>query len=100
MRSVSTPHARAQPCAATQLKCSIELHVSINNLMCCSFWLRRRHRHLMLDLAQRLPHVKKDFKLDTKSDRGVIYEVRPMPRPGPTSVVYMRTFRSTEHSSQ
>ena len=29
----------------------------------------------MLDLAQLLPHAKKDFKLDTKSDRGVINEV-------------------------
>ena len=36
-----------------------------------------RHRHLMLDLAQLLPHAKKDFKLDTKSDRGVINEVSP-----------------------
>ena len=31
----------------------------------------------MLDLAQLLPHAKKDFKLDTKSDRGVINEVSP-----------------------
>ena len=29
----------------------------------------------MLDLGQLLPHAKKDFKLDTKSDRGVINEV-------------------------
>ncbi len=35
----------------------------------------RRYRHLMLDLGQLLPHAKKDFKLDTKSDRGVINEV-------------------------
>ena len=30
----------------------------------------------MLDLGQLLPHAKKDFKLDTKSDRGVINEAR------------------------
>ncbi len=35
-----------------------------------------RYRHLMLDLGQLLPHAKKDFKLDTKSDRGVINEAR------------------------
>ena len=35
----------------------------------------RRHRHLLLDLVQLLPHSKKDAKLDTKSDRGVINEV-------------------------
>jgi len=38
----------------------------------------RRYRHLMLDLGQLLPHAKKDFKLDTKSDRGVINEARPL----------------------
>lgn len=34
-----------------------------------------RSRHLMMDLMQLLPHCKKDAKLDTKSDRGVINEV-------------------------
>ena len=34
-----------------------------------------RHRHLLLDFIQLLPHSKKDAKLDTKSDRGVINEV-------------------------
>lgn len=29
----------------------------------------------MLDVLQLLPHAKKDAKLDTKSDRGVINEV-------------------------
>ncbi len=29
----------------------------------------------MLDVGQLLPHSKKDAKLDTKSDRGVINEV-------------------------
>jgi hypothetical protein len=29
----------------------------------------------MLDLLQLLPHSKKDSKLDTKTDRGVINEV-------------------------
>ena len=38
----------------------------------CSF------RHLMLDLGQLLPHGKKDAKLDTKSERGVINEVADM----------------------
>lgn len=34
-----------------------------------------RFRHLMNDLAALLPHCKKDSKLDTKNDRGVINEV-------------------------
>lgn len=34
-----------------------------------------RFRHLMLDLGQLLPHSKRDAKLDTKSERGVINEV-------------------------
>ena len=29
----------------------------------------------MLDMMQLLPHAKKDSKLDTKSDRGLINEV-------------------------
>lgn len=37
-----------------------------------------RPRHLMLDLAQLLPHCKRDAKLDTKTDRGVINEVADM----------------------
>jgi hypothetical protein len=37
-----------------------------------------RFRHLMLDLMQLLPHSKKDAKLDTKSERGVINEVAEM----------------------
>ena len=40
--------------------------------------LRCRHRHLMLDLMQLLPHCKKDAKLDTKTDKGVISEVADM----------------------
>ena len=38
----------------------------------------RRFRHLMLDVGQLLPHSKKDAKLDTKSERGVINEVADM----------------------
>ncbi|WIA41576.1 hypothetical protein OEZ86_008940 [Tetradesmus obliquus] len=34
-----------------------------------------RSRHLMSDFISLLPHSKKDVKLDTKSDRGVINEV-------------------------
>mmetsp|Transcript_38055 Transcript_38055/g.84738 ORF Transcript_38055/g.84738 Transcript_38055/m.84738 type:complete len:303 (-) Transcript_38055:516-1424(-) len=37
-----------------------------------------RYRHLMNDLIQLLPHCKKDNKLDTKNDRGVINEVADM----------------------
>ena len=37
-----------------------------------------RSRHLMMDLAQLLPHCKRDSKLDTKTDRGVINEVADM----------------------
>lgn len=32
----------------------------------------------MLDLAQLLPHCKRDAKLDTKTDRGIINEVADM----------------------
>ncbi len=32
-------------------------------------------RHLMEDVIALLPHSKKESKLDTKSDRGVINEV-------------------------
>ncbi|KAK9841689.1 hypothetical protein WJX74_010165 [Apatococcus lobatus] len=37
-----------------------------------------RYRHLMLDMLQLLPHSKKDSKLDTKADRGIINEVAEM----------------------
>lgn len=37
--------------------------------------ITHRHRHLMLDLCQLIPHSKKDSKLDTKTDRQVINEV-------------------------
>ena len=37
-----------------------------------------RHRHLMLDLMQLLPHCKKDAKLDTKTDRAILNEVADM----------------------
>ena len=37
-----------------------------------------RYRHLLMDVMQLLPHSKKDAKLDTKSDRGVINEVADM----------------------
>ena len=40
--------------------------------------LLSRFRHLLLDLAQLLPHSKKDSKLDTKSDRGILNEVADM----------------------
>ncbi len=32
----------------------------------------------MLDMLQLLPHSKKDSKLDTKADRGIINEVAEM----------------------
>jgi hypothetical protein len=38
-------------------------------LPACSF------RHLMLDIGQLLPHCKRDAKMDSKSERGVINEV-------------------------
>jgi len=37
-----------------------------------------RYRHLMNDLISLIPHSKKDSKLDTKNDRGVINEVADM----------------------
>ena len=64
--------------------------------------LARRHRHLMLDLAQLLPHAKKDFKLDTKSDRGVINEVLPPlthHRPAPPVLLHSGTQTVARRSS-
>lgn len=43
-----------------------------------------RFRHLMLDFVQLLPHCKKDNKLDTKSDRGVINEIAEIKVRDPT----------------
>ena len=40
----------------------------------------------MLDLAQLLPHCKRDAKLDTKTDRGVINEVADMKVSEPDSI--------------
>jgi hypothetical protein len=40
--------------------------------------LSGRYRHLMNDLISLIPHSKKDSKLDTKNDRGVINEVADM----------------------
>lgn len=48
-----------------------------------------RSRHLLLDILQLLPHSKKDAKLDTKSDRGVINEVADLK--GCTSVLFFET---------
>ncbi|KAK9841767.1 hypothetical protein WJX81_001519 [Elliptochloris bilobata] len=47
-------------------------------LLLSSRGITHRYRHLLLDLAQLLPHSKKDSKLDTKSDRGVLNEVADM----------------------
>ncbi|KAL3140430.1 hypothetical protein ABBQ38_004690 [Trebouxia sp. C0009 RCD-2024] len=47
-------------------------------LLLSSRGITHRSRHLMLDLAQLLPHCKRDAKLDTKTDRGVINEVADM----------------------
>lgn len=44
----------------------------------CPHLPARSFRHLMLDIGQLLPHSKKDAKLDTKSERGVINEVADM----------------------
>jgi len=48
-----------------------------------------RSRHLLLDILQLLPHSKKDAKLDTKSDRGVINEVADLK--GCSSVLFFET---------
>ena len=52
-----------------------------------------RYRHLLLDLAQLLPHSKKDAKLDTKSDRGILNEVADMkvPRQAPPLIGLLTT---------
>ena len=39
-----------------------------------------------MDLAQLLPHCKRDSKLDTKTDRGVINEVADMKVTDPESM--------------
>lgn len=41
----------------------------------------------MMDLAQLLPHCKRDSKLDTKTDRGVINEVADMKVTDPKKVL-------------
>ena len=51
-----------------------------------------RFRHLLLDLLQLLPHAKKEAKLDTKSERGVINEVADLK--GCSSVVF---FEARKH---
>ncbi|KAL4420930.1 hypothetical protein ABPG77_001413 [Micractinium sp. CCAP 211/92] len=61
-------------------------------LMLSSRGITYRFRHLMLDLGQLLPHSKRDSKLDTKSERGVINEVADMK--GCTSVLY---FEARKH---
>lgn len=61
-------------------------------LLLSSRGITYRFRHLMLDLGQLLPHGKKDAKLDTKSERGVINEVADMK--GCTSVLY---FEARKH---
>ena len=48
-----------------------------------------RSRHLLLDVLQLLPHSKKDAKLDTKTDRGVINEVADLK--GCTSTIFFET---------
>eukprot|EP00884_Botryococcus_braunii_P000070 jgi/Botrbrau1/10063/Bobra.0355s0019.2 len=61
-------------------------------LLLSSRGITHRFRHLMLDLVQLLPHCKKDAKLDTKSDRGVINEVAEIK--GCSSVVF---FEARKH---
>ncbi|KAL4452775.1 hypothetical protein ABPG75_008437 [Micractinium tetrahymenae] len=61
-------------------------------LLLSSRGITYRFRHLMLDLGQLLPHSKRDAKLDTKSERGVINEVADMK--GCTSVLY---FEARKH---
>ena len=51
-----------------------------------------RFRHLMLDVAQLLPHGKKDAKLDGKSDRGQATEVAELK--GCTAALY---FEARKH---
>lgn len=58
-------------------------------LLLSSRGITHRSRHLMLDLAQLLPHCKRDSKLDTKTDRGVINEVADMK--GCSSVLFFES---------
>lgn len=51
-----------------------------------------RFRHLMLDIGQLLPHCKRDAKMDSKSERGVINEVADLK--GCSSVLY---FEARKH---
>lgn len=50
-------------------------YASLFVLLCAALF---RYRHLMNDMINLIPHCKKDTKLDTKSDRGVINEVADM----------------------
>ncbi|KAI7835875.1 hypothetical protein COHA_010223 [Chlorella ohadii] len=61
-------------------------------LLLSSRGITYRFRHLMLDVTQLLPHSKKDAKLDTKSERGVINEVADLK--GCSSVLY---FEARKH---
>jgi hypothetical protein len=54
------------------------LPACITSLPCTPALRLRRFRHLLLDLCQLLPHCKRDAKLDSKSERGVINEVADM----------------------
>lgn len=47
-------------------------------LVLCTRGVTFRYRHLMMDMCQLMPHCKKESKLDTKSDRGIINEVADM----------------------
>jgi len=52
----------------------------------------------MLDLIQLLPHCKKDAKLDTKTDKGVINEVADMKVCKPLAV-FLQRLQSDKHES-
>mmetsp|Transcript_25879 Transcript_25879/g.49193 ORF Transcript_25879/g.49193 Transcript_25879/m.49193 type:complete len:328 (+) Transcript_25879:62-1045(+) len=58
-------------------------------LVLSSRGITHRYRHLMTDLCELLPHIKKEPKLDTKDDRSVINEVAELK--GCTSTIFFET---------
>ena len=54
-----------------------------------------RYRHLMEDIINLLPHSKKESKLDTKSDRGIINEVADLKNCN--SVIFFEVRRNALH---
>lgn len=71
----SMPPCRLHGSCHACFSCAMQLHCTC--MTCCAN-PPNRYRHLLNDLTGLIPHSKKDSKLDTKTDRGVINEVADM----------------------